>query len=348
MNVWDAVSDENKLPMPLKMIEFLCKYADKNKIDVNVLSNALNMKPWPHMIFGNGLEELLFAIQLTFDGTIIHIIPSCYYFQLSNVVNVYTSFETGWKIDVNNLEECFQNICGSKMLLFNNPNNPTGICYTPEEVKQIGLLCKKYDVLVLADEIYSNLVFDDSFVSIGVHTLTIRGSSFSKDVGCNGLGWLAFPNELKSFMEKVSFFTVSNYSSITVPIQYAFCDLLKYQLFGVQCKKVCHYYRKICLDVCNELHSKTKLRFVSTQSSWYLFLCFSEYSLNCTDVQLCQMLLDYVGIIALPGSTFRCNEPLCVRFSLSNVSHVRDGINRLISWLNCLLCDNEQLVNVTL
>ena len=61
-------------------------------------------------------------------------------------------------IDLKQLEEAFKS--GVKLFLYSNPNNPTGVVYSPEEVAAIGRLAKQYNVAVLADELYSRQIFD--------------------------------------------------------------------------------------------------------------------------------------------------------------------------------------------
>ena len=61
-------------------------------------------------------------------------------------------------IDLKQLEEAFKG--GVKLFLYSNPNNPTGAVYSYEEVAEIGRLAKKYNVAILADELYSRQIFD--------------------------------------------------------------------------------------------------------------------------------------------------------------------------------------------
>lgn len=66
--------------------------------------------------------------------------------------------ERNSEIDLEQLEEAFKS--GVKLFLYSNPNNPTGVVYSPEEVAAIGRLAKQYNVAVLADELYSRQIFD--------------------------------------------------------------------------------------------------------------------------------------------------------------------------------------------
>lgn len=61
-----------------------------------------------------------------------------------------------FEIDFNNLDRCLSE---AKVLLFCNPHNPTGRVFTREELERIAELCRKHDVLIISDEIHSDLVF---------------------------------------------------------------------------------------------------------------------------------------------------------------------------------------------
>lgn len=57
-------------------------------------------------------------------------------------------------------EDLDRKLSGAKIFLMSNPHNPTGRVFTREELIRIGELCVKHDVLILSDEIHSDLVFD--------------------------------------------------------------------------------------------------------------------------------------------------------------------------------------------
>ena len=63
-------------------------------------------------------------------------------------------------LDLTGLEDAFQ--AGVKVFLFSNPNNPTGVIYSPTEIRAIASLAKIYDVSVIADQLYSRQIFDGS------------------------------------------------------------------------------------------------------------------------------------------------------------------------------------------
>lgn len=61
-------------------------------------------------------------------------------------------------IDLTGLEDAFK--AGVKVFLFSNPNNPTGVIYSPAEISSIATLARKYGVSVIADQLYSRQIFD--------------------------------------------------------------------------------------------------------------------------------------------------------------------------------------------
>ena len=61
-------------------------------------------------------------------------------------------------LDLDRLEQEFKD--GVKLFIFSNPNNPTGVVYTREEITAIGKLAKRYDVKVICDELYSRQIFE--------------------------------------------------------------------------------------------------------------------------------------------------------------------------------------------
>ena len=66
-------------------------------------------------------------------------------------------------------------------MIFNNPNNPTGVVHTKKDIEQIAKILNKHNVMVMADEIYGDLAYiPTESISMYIPHLTIRGSSVSK------------------------------------------------------------------------------------------------------------------------------------------------------------------------
>lgn len=309
-----------------------------------------------HVLTSNGLKEMLFLVQMTFDGVIIHITPSWISYKeqirilkkTENLIELETKLENNYKIDLVELENILNNIpkTTKKLMIFNNPNNPTGVVHTQEEVENLASVLGNHNVIVFSDEIYANLAYI-STVSISTYIphLTIRGSSVSKDLGCGGyrLGWATFPDELSWFFEKCHSLSSSIYSCTTVPIQYAVASLLNdSSAFETICKETKYHFKTITEEICKYI-GKDKIRYVPTQSAWYLFLNFDKYKDKLlkwditTSCELQEFLLNIYGIVTVAGTHFNV-DGLNLRFSLVDLTTIKteSGLN-MYSWNHMIM-----------
>jgi len=98
----------------------------------------------------------------------------------------------------------------TKMIILNTPSNPTGICFTPEEVQGVAELAAKHGICLVSDEIYSKFVYDEPYVSAAQHNpqaIVIDG--FSKTYAMTGhrVGYVHGPKEIIQTMLKVQQFS---------------------------------------------------------------------------------------------------------------------------------------------
>lgn len=97
----------------------------------------------------------------------------------------------------------------TKALLLCSPSNPTGSVYSKEELESIASFAEKHDLIVLADEIYAELTYDEPFTSMGairgMKERTILISGFSKAFAMTGwrLGFTAAPPVIRDAMLKI-------------------------------------------------------------------------------------------------------------------------------------------------
>ena len=118
----------------------------------------------------------------------------------------------------------------TKILLINYPNNPTGAIMTKEDLEKIAEVIKKHDLLVISDEIYSELTYSGNHYSIGAlpdmrdRTITING--FSKAFSMTGwrLGYVMGPKAIMDQMKKIHQFVIMCSPTIS---QYAGIEALK-------------------------------------------------------------------------------------------------------------------------
>lgn len=168
------------------------------------------------IITSSGAEALNNAI-LTFsepgDEVIIPIPAFVSYknlvrFSGADVKFVDLKAEDGFQLDAAAIEAAVTE--KTKMIILNNPNNPSGAVYTRETLEKVAEVAIKHDLLVISDEMYNRLVYDGAeFVSMaaipGMRERTVVLSGFSKSYAMTGwrLGFIAAPKALTDYMIKV-------------------------------------------------------------------------------------------------------------------------------------------------
>ncbi|MEO2076825.1 MAG: aminotransferase [Bacillus sp. (in: firmicutes)] len=126
-------------------------------------------------------------------------------------IAVATSPVNGFKVTAAQIEAAITE--KTKAILLCSPNNPTGSTLTRDELLEIAKVLKKHDLLVVSDEIYAELTYDESFTSIasieGMYERTILINGFSKGFAMTGwrLGFLAAPKEFVEVMLKIFQYT---------------------------------------------------------------------------------------------------------------------------------------------
>ncbi|MGI8604971.1 MAG: pyridoxal phosphate-dependent aminotransferase [Verrucomicrobiales bacterium] len=130
-------------------------------------------------------------------------------------VTVETKQENGWKMTAEEFENAISP--RTKMLILNSPGNPTGALYSKQELEKIGEAAAAEDIVILSDEIYEKLVYNDGqHVSIAslsreLQELTILVNGFSKAYSMTGwrIGYTAAPKGLADSMNNIQSHTTS-------------------------------------------------------------------------------------------------------------------------------------------
>ncbi|WP_102275219.1 aminotransferase [Cytobacillus massiliigabonensis] len=122
-------------------------------------------------------------------------------------VHVQALKENDFKILPSQLEKAITE--KTKAIMLCSPNNPTGSMLNKKELEEIAEIAGKYDLLVIADEIYAELVYDEEYTSLalinGMRERTILISGFSKGFAMTGwrLGFVCAPEEITQAMLKI-------------------------------------------------------------------------------------------------------------------------------------------------
>ena len=258
-----------------------------------------------------GSKEAMLLMHITFNGEIITPAPSWVSYEpqaeigLNKVHWLETSRENNWFPTAKELETKLKKLGKKKNLIFilNSPNNPSGaIC---DNLKELALVAKKYKLIVLSDEIYTDLSFDNSYKSISKFypNSTFISGGISKWCGAGGwrLGFLAVPNKLKEFMKSLKSLASESYSTVNTPTQFAAVEAYDgdYEDYRLKVRSILN---AVGTYVYNNLKSN-KILINPPQGAFYLMPEFKNKKFKSSS-QLCEAILNDTGVAMLPGSDF--------------------------------------------
>ena len=285
------------------------------------------------IIVGPGSKELMFILQLVYDGEILIPMPSwvSYYPQAKiigrHVNTIMTTRENSWKITAEQIDGiCRLDPGRSRLLILNYPSNPTGQTYSVEELKELAEVLSKYQVLVLSDEIYAKLTFSGEHTSI-VNFYpkgTIFSGGLSKWCGAGGwrLGLFVVPENLRWLTDAMATVASETFTSTSAPIQYAavaaFQQNPEIDVYVEKCREILAALSKSIMAK----FQKTRANVLAPQGGFYIFPDFDQYRQLFlkkgiqTSTDLCDKLLQDTGVAILPGVEFgRPKDELTVRIA---------------------------------
>ena len=263
-----------------------------------------------NVIIGPGSKELMFLLQVLFEGDIILPAPSWVSYEpqailgRNKIQSIQTTRENNWFPTGEEIEKVILKDQNKNYLLFlNSPNNPSGqVCENLEEISQVA---KKYNLIILSDEIYSELSFKEDFKSISnfCPEKTIISTGLSKWCGAGGwrLGYFIIPDTLKNLRDSINVLASETFSSVSAPIQYAAINA-----YSTDYSKYINDSKNILKAVGNYVYENLKSNKViinKSQGGFYLMPEFSNKSFS-TSSEMCDNLLKETGVALLPGSDF--------------------------------------------
>lgn len=227
----------------------------------------------------------------------------------------------------------------TKLLILPFPNNPTGAIMTRPELEAIAEVLRGTNILVLTDEIYSELTYHGKHVSIaeidGMQERTIYVNGFSKAFAMTGwrLGYLAGPKPLVSQMLKIHQYAIMCSPTVS---QYAAVDALEKCDGDVQSMvKEYDMRRRYIVNAFNELG----LTCFEPGGAFYVFPCIKSTGL--TSQQFCEDLLYKHKVAVVPGDAFgACGEGY-IRVSYAySLQHLKTAIEAIREYLDDLKKNN--------
>ena len=261
-----------------------------------------------------GSKEAMLLMHVAFNGEIITPAPSWVSYEpqaeigTNKVHWLETSRENNWFPTANELENKLKTLGKKKnlILILNSPNNPSGtIC---NNLKELAKISKKYNLIILSDEIYTDLSFDNTYDSISKYYpgSTFISGGLSKWCGAGGwrLGFLAVPNGMKDFMKSLKSLASESYSTVNTPTQFAAVEAYKgnYENYKLKVRGILN---AVGTYVYNNLKSN-KVFINPPQGAFYLMPEFKNKKYK-TSSKLCEAILNETGVAMLPGSDFGFN-----------------------------------------
>ena len=336
---------QSPFPVPNKIVSTLKENADKKTYLPmqglpelrEVISSYLTKKTGSSFLKKNviitpGSKEGMFLMHMVFNGDIILPAPSwvSYAPQAKIATNkvhwIQTSIENNWFPTAAELEKKIKSIKNQNIILIlNSPNNPSGT--TCNNLKELSKVAKKYKIIILSDEIYTDLTFDRKYESISKYYPegTCITGGLSKWCGAGGwrLGFFAVPKQLNLLMDNLKILASETFSTVNSPVQYAAVEAYKgdYDNFKL---KTSNILQAVGMYVYEKLRSN-KVLINPPQGGFYLMPEFINKKYK-TSSDLCVAVLKETGVALLPGSAFGFTpNKMLVRLSFTDF----DGSNFL-------------------
>ncbi len=311
--------------------------AQKLQRDNNLCYGAENI------LVTNGGKHSLFNLMLaTIEPGDEVIIPAPYWVSYPEMVKlaggtpviVPTQIENGYKITPAQLQAAITP--QTKLFIFNSPSNPTGMVYSPDEVRALAEVIVARDLWVVADEIYEKWLYEGAehlsmgSVSPEIFDRTIVSSGFAKTYAMTGwrVGFLAAPLPIIKAASLVQGHSTSNvctfaqYGAIAAYEGSQDCLTEMLEAFTAR--------RQIVLDYLEALPGIT-----CPQPNGAFYVLPNIGQLGVSSLDFCSKLLELHHVAAVPGVAFGADD--CIRLSYAtDADSIRRGMDRLTSFVESL------------
>ena len=308
--------------------EAICKkFLRDNKIifDINEIS------------VGAGGKQVLFnALLATVNKGDEVIIPAPYWVSYPDMVVIAegipvildTSIESDFKVSLDQLRKVITE--KTKWIIINSPSNPTGSCYSVDELKNIGKILDEFPhVGFISDDIYEKIVYDDfKFSTLATiipqhkeRILTVNGVSKAYSMTGWRIGYAGASKEIIKAMAKIQSQSTTNPSSIS---QYAALSALQgEEEFILKNNQIFKKRRDLITDIINDSYG---LSVSQPSGAFYLFPSCAELIGSKTksgvilsdDSAFCEYLIEEAGVAVVPGIAFGKKDFFRISYATSD------------------------------
>lgn len=250
---------------------------------------------------------------------------------------------SSYKFTKENLEKAVTE--KTKAIILNTPNNPTGTIYNKEELIEIAEFAKKYDLIIVSDEMYEKLIYDgESHVSIAsvshdAYERTIVINGLSKSYAMTGwrLGYCGATEKIAKLMTNIQSHMTSNVCSIT---QYAAVEALNGPQDKV--KEMIFEFERRRNYMAKTLEEMNNLSIIKPQGAFYIMINIDEClgkeingeKIN-DSMDFSAKLLENEKVAVIPGKAFGLDNYVRVSYATS-MELIEKGLERINKFVNKL------------
>lgn len=225
----------------------------------------------------------------------------------------------------------------TKLFILNSPSNPTGMVYTPDEIKALAQVVVDADIYVVSDEIYEKILYDGAeHISIGslgkaIFERTLISNGFAKAYSMTGwrLGYLAGPVEIIRSAISIQGHSTSNVCTFA---QYGAIAALESSQDCVESMRQAFAQRRqVMLDRLNAIPG---LSCSKPDGAFYLFPDISKTGLN--SLEFCNALLETQQVAVIPGIAFGADQNIRLSYA-TDMDTIQKGMDRLEKFVSSLV-----------
>jgi methionine aminotransferase len=190
----------------------------------------------------------------------------------------------------------------TKMIIINNPHNPTGKILTQSDFEALESLLQKYpEIIVLSDEVYEYITFEEKHISAHTRIKLLHRcvmiSSFGKSFHVTGwkVGYLVAPEHLMKEIKKIHQFLVFSVNSLCQVAISEYLDVVSVEGIGSLYQEKRDYFRKLL--------KTSRFELLPSEGTYFQVASYAAISSE-NDVAFCERLITEYGVAAIPISTF--------------------------------------------
>jgi len=297
--------------------------------------NNLNYQPENILVTNGGKHSLYNLMMALIDPGDEVIIPAPYWLSYPEMVKlasgkpviVRTDASTGYKITPEQLSGAITP--KTKLFVLNSPSNPTGMVYTPAEIKALAEVIVDRDILVVADEIYEKIIYDGAqHVSIGslgkeIFDRTLISSGFAKAYSMTGwrVGYLAGPIELIKATSTIQGHSTSNVCTFA---QYGAISALESSQESVEkMRQAFAQRRQVIFEL---LDAVPGISCIKPDGAFYMFVNISKTGMN--SLEFCDAFLEQQQVAVIPGIAFGADDHIRLSYA-TDLGTIKKAVERL-------------------